>query len=68
MRDLIRSEELLSLEMLRPENIKDTLHAYQIAKRCNEKRVIAEAVKWGEHGRAFDVARRRIYHRLYDFD
>lgn len=32
------TEELLSLEMLRPENIKDTLHAYQMAKRCNEKR------------------------------
>lgn len=44
------AEELLSLEMLQPENIKDTLHAYQLAKRCNEKRVMAEAVKWGEHG------------------
>ena len=44
------TEELLSLEMLRPENINDTLHAYQIAKRCNVKRVMAEAVKWGEHG------------------
>lgn len=43
-------EELLSLEILQPENIKDTLHAYQIAKRCNEKRVMYEAVKWGEKG------------------
>ena len=42
------TEELLSLEMLKPENIRDTLHAYQMAKRCNEKRVMAEAVKWGE--------------------
>lgn len=44
------TEELLSLELLQPENIKDTLHAYQTAKRCNEKRVMAEAVKWGERG------------------
>ncbi|MCM1318296.1 MAG: SDR family oxidoreductase [Bacteroides sp.] len=42
------TEDLLSLDMLRPENIKDTLHAYQMAKRCNVKRVMAEAVKWGE--------------------
>ena len=44
------AEELLSLDILQPENIKDTLHAYQMAKRCNEKRVMAEAVKWGERG------------------
>lgn len=44
------TEELLSLEMLKPENIKDTLHAYQMSKRCNGKRVMAEAVKWGEKG------------------
>lgn len=40
-------EELLALEILQLENIRDTLHAYQLAKRCNEKRVMAEAVKWG---------------------
>ena len=51
------AEELLSLEMLQPENIRDTLHAYQMAKRCNEKRVMAEAVKWGERGaRLNDIA------------
>ena len=51
------TEELLDLEILRPENIKDTLHAYQMAKRCNEKRVMAEAVKWGERGaRLNDIA------------
>jgi NAD(P)-dependent dehydrogenase (short-subunit alcohol dehydrogenase family) len=44
------TEELLNLEILKPENIKDTLHAYQIAKRCNEKRVMAESVKWGKRG------------------
>lgn len=44
------TEELLALEMLQPSNIRDTLHAYQMAKRCNVKRVMAEAVKWGERG------------------
>lgn len=44
------TEELLSLDMLQPQNIRDTLHAYQMAKRCNVKRVMAEAVKWGERG------------------
>lgn len=43
-------EELLGLPLLQPENVRDTLHAYQLAKRCNEKRVMAEAVKWGERG------------------
>ena len=41
------TEELLALELLQPRNIRDTLHAYQLAKRCNVKRVMAEAVKWG---------------------
>ena len=51
------TEELLKLEILQPKNIKDTLHAYQMAKRCNEKRVMAEAVKWGERGaRINDIA------------
>lgn len=44
------TEELLKLPMLRPENMRDTLHAYQMAKRCNEKRTMAESVKWGERG------------------
>ena len=44
------AEELLALPLLQPENVRDTLHAYQLAKRCNEKRVMAEAVKWGERG------------------
>lgn len=42
------TEELLSLGILQPQNIRDTLHAYQMAKRCNVKRIMAEAVKWGE--------------------
>lgn len=44
------AEKLLELPLLQPENIRDTLHAYQLAKRCNEKRVMAESVKWGTKG------------------
>ena len=44
------TEELLKLDILQPENIKDTLHAYQMAKRCNVKRVMSEAVQWGKRG------------------
>lgn len=44
------TEDLLNLEILQACNIRDTLHAYQMAKRCNVKRVMAEAVKWGERG------------------
>ena len=44
------TEELLDLPLLQPANIKDTLHAYQLAKRCNEKRVMSESVKWGAKG------------------
>lgn len=47
---LTPTEKLLSLDVLQPENIENTLHAYQLAKRCNVKRVMAEAVKWGQRG------------------
>lgn len=51
------TEELLHLEILQPENIRDTLHAYQMAKRCNEKRVMAQSVAWGKRGaRLNDIA------------
>lgn len=51
------TEELLDLPLLQPEKIRDTLHAYQMAKRCNEKRIMAEAVKWGQRGaRLNDIA------------
>ena len=51
------TEDLLSLDILQPENIRDTLHAYQMAKRCNEKRVMYECVRWGERGaRLNDIA------------
>lgn len=44
------TEELLQLDMLQPANIRDSLHAYQMAKRGNVKRVMAESVKWGTRG------------------
>lgn len=44
------TEDLLKLEVLQPANINDTLHAYQMAKRCNVKRVMSESVRWGERG------------------
>lgn len=44
------AEKLLELDILQPTAIRDTLHAYQLAKRCNVKRVMAEAVRWGERG------------------
>ncbi|MCR5757845.1 MAG: SDR family oxidoreductase [Selenomonas sp.] len=51
------TEDLLKLDFLQPEKIKDNLHAYQIAKRCNEKRTMYEAVRWGERGaRINDIA------------
>ena len=54
---LTPAEELLSLDFLHPENIRDTLHSYQRAKRCNEKRVMAQAVEWRKRGaRLNDVA------------
>jgi NAD(P)-dependent dehydrogenase (short-subunit alcohol dehydrogenase family) len=42
------AEELLGLLFLRPDQVADSLHAYQLAKRGNSLRVMAEAVRWGE--------------------
>lgn len=54
---LTPTEELLGLPLLQPERVRDSLHAYQLAKRCNEKRVMAEAVNWGQRGaRLNDIA------------
>src|SRR4051812_2983184 len=44
------AEELLKLPMLQPGQVSDTLHAYQLAKRGNALRVMAEAVRWAERG------------------
>jgi NAD(P)-dependent dehydrogenase (short-subunit alcohol dehydrogenase family) len=43
-------EELLALPMLQPDQIRDSLHAYQLSKRGNSLRVMAEAVRWGKRG------------------
>jgi NAD(P)-dependent dehydrogenase (short-subunit alcohol dehydrogenase family) len=44
------ADELLSLPMLQPDQVTDSLHAYQLAKRGNSLRVMAEAVRWGKRG------------------
>jgi len=44
------TEKLLALPMLQPDRVKDSLHAYQLAKRANSLRVMAEAVRWGKRG------------------
>src|SRR5207253_3248597 len=44
------TEELLALPFLQPDQIKDSLDAYQISKRSNSLRVMAEAVRWGKRG------------------
>ena len=44
------ADELLSLPMLQPDQVKDSLHAYQLSKRGNALRVMAEAVRWGKRG------------------
>jgi NAD(P)-dependent dehydrogenase (short-subunit alcohol dehydrogenase family) len=43
-------EELLDLPFIAPDQLTDSLHAYQIAKRGNSLRVMAEAVRWGKRG------------------
>jgi NAD(P)-dependent dehydrogenase (short-subunit alcohol dehydrogenase family) len=44
------ADELLALPMLQPDRVKDSLHAYQLSKRGNSLRVMAEAVRWGKRG------------------
>jgi NAD(P)-dependent dehydrogenase (short-subunit alcohol dehydrogenase family) len=43
-------DELLSLPMLQTDQVRDSLHAYQLSKRGNSLRVMAEAVRWGKRG------------------
>lgn len=43
-------ETLLALPMLQPDQVTDPLHAYQVSKRGNALRVMAEAVRWGKRG------------------
>lgn len=44
------ADELLDLPFLQPNQVTDTLHAYQLSKRGNSLRVMAEAVRWGKRG------------------
>jgi NAD(P)-dependent dehydrogenase (short-subunit alcohol dehydrogenase family) len=43
-------EELLQLDLLQAERVTDPLLAYQLSKRGNALRVMAEAVRWGRRG------------------
>ena len=43
-------EALLNLSFLQSGQVRDSLHAYQLSKRGNSLRVMAEAVRWGKRG------------------
>lgn len=43
-------DDLLALPMLQADQVTDPLNAYQISKRGNSLRVMAEAVRWGKRG------------------
>ena len=47
---LTPADELLKLPFLQRDQVKDSLHAYQLSKRGNSLRVMADAVRWGTHG------------------
>ena len=47
---VIASQSGHRLPALTPEQDKASLHAYQLAKRANSLRVMAEAVRWGKRG------------------
>jgi NAD(P)-dependent dehydrogenase (short-subunit alcohol dehydrogenase family) len=47
---LTPADDLLALPMLQPDQVEDSLHAYQLSKRGNSLRVMAEAVRWGKRG------------------
>lgn len=44
------TEELLTLPFFQPDQIESPLHAYQLSKRGNSLRVMAESIKWGKQG------------------
>ncbi|KWA31595.1 short-chain dehydrogenase [Burkholderia multivorans] len=43
-------EDLLKLPFLQLDQVKDSLHAYQLSKRGNALRVMYEAIHWGKRG------------------
>jgi NAD(P)-dependent dehydrogenase (short-subunit alcohol dehydrogenase family) len=60
---LTPTEELLSLEFLQLTMVTDPLHAYQLSKRGNSLRVMAEAVRWGKRGaRVNTISPGNYYH------
>jgi len=44
------TEDLLKLPFLQPAKVKESPHAYQLAKRGNSLRVMAEAARWAKRG------------------
>jgi NAD(P)-dependent dehydrogenase (short-subunit alcohol dehydrogenase family) len=44
------ADDLLALPMLQADQVIDSLHAYQLAKRGNALRVMFEAVRWAKRG------------------
>jgi NAD(P)-dependent dehydrogenase (short-subunit alcohol dehydrogenase family) len=46
----IHDLEISRRELLQPDQVTDSLHAYQLSKRGNSLRVMAEAVRWGKRG------------------
>ena len=56
------ADALLSLPFLQPDQMKDSLHAYQLSKRGNSLRVMAEAVRWGKRRRAGQYDQPRHHH------
>jgi NAD(P)-dependent dehydrogenase (short-subunit alcohol dehydrogenase family) len=44
------ADELLGLPIVQPDQVRDSLRAYQLSKRANALRVMAEAVRWGKRG------------------
>jgi hypothetical protein len=54
------ADELLRLPMLQPDQVTDPLHAYQLAKRGNSLRVMAEVVRWGTRGSTVRVRQRAL--------
>lgn len=47
---LTPADDLLALPFLQPDQVTDSLHAYQLSKRGNALRVMAESVRWGRRG------------------
>ena len=44
------ADKLLELPFLQLNQVTDSLHAYQLSKKGNALRVMAEAVRWGKRG------------------